>query len=1332
MTRKNFYTLVALLMVLTSVCVSSAFAGTPAVSPATDPANGFPMWYQDANGLRVEPCLNSADPFCVLLAAPGFNPASPVVFPTNFPVEFFYSVTDANPISTPGCPAAGVAAGKAKWRGALEGSFLNGKVIPGDQMTFTRTKVVANGLCPNTAYTFNTPYGVDTFTADSSGQVVANKKGGTIDIGCLAAPCDFSAVFASRVMGAFLQFDPAFNIPPAGYLGDAGPVVGTLSPIVGSPTGTNIFSVSLGGAVLASTNLFTVSGRIAGPLMAAPTAIDFSGQPQGTASTPHTISITNVYSSSLTVSGITFGGPNAADFSVAKDTCTGISLARDQICTIDVVFTPITTAVETAQLQAAHNGPFRSPLVVNLQGTGTTAGSAPVVTLSAASLAFPGTRVRMQSPGQTINVSNIGTAPLLGTATIINADPNLFPPAANQFLITNDSCSGISVAAGSSCSVAVIFDPSSSGPSTAILSLVNNAATSPQSVTLTGTATGGLAAVSTVANPPGLNAFGFPNWYQDENAVQVQPCLNPNEPCVLLADANYNPALPLTLPGNFPTEFFYSVADSDKMDVPGCPAAGFTGAKVTYRVGLEGSFPVPPPASGQQITFTRTKIVVGPGGLCPNTTYAFTHPYGTDLITTDASGGVVANKKGATTDVGCVGPPCNFSLALSSRVMGGLLKWDPAIAPFAPLGFLGDAGAVVGTPHTVVGSPYIDPVSGTPANFLRISDPVTGVVLNGCKNALGIAGPCQTNLFTVSGKLAGPISASPSPINFAAQAQGTISAPQTVTLTNNDPALSISINTASFILANASDYSIPAGSDTCSGAVLAPAATCTISIAFTPHATGPSFAGLSVSHSGLNTPVQVALSGTGLPVNQPPVAVNDSTTTPAGIKVLIDVLANDSDPDGNLPLTIGSITQASNGTVFIEPTNQLSYTPNAGFTGTDTFTYQAQDALGALSNSATVRVNVTGGTVVATTTSISAPAVIYPASAAVTVIVSSASGPAIGNVSLSIDGVVGQPTALDGTGTATFTVQGLAAGPHSLSASFAAQGNFLASSATSTLTVNPASTTTAISPPAAVTFPANGSVTVTVSSVAGVPGGSVSLSVDGIAQPAGALINGSATFTIAGLAAGTHALSASYAAQGNFGTSSAVGSLLVNPAVTTTTITAPAITFGANGFVTVKLTSGAGVVTGSVSLTVDAALPVVQPLNAGSTTFTVFTPAVGNHALVASYTAQGNFATSGAAGTLVVNPAVVNETITATASASRNKQLTQASWTVNGTTSIRTAHTMTVRLTTTGALIGTATTDNKGQWKVSNGKSTVIPVQGDTITVTSSLGKVQTFPVAVK
>ena len=1326
MTR-NYVCKLALVSLFFFAAVGTLFAGTPAVAPTTDPANGYPLWYEDANGLRVEPCLNSADPFCVLLADPGFNPANPVVFPTNFPVEYFYFVADSDKLTTPGCPASGIAPGTAKWRGALEGSFLNGTVIPGDQMTFTRTKIVAGGLCPNTTYVFTTPYGADSVTTNASGQVVANKKGATIDIGCAAAPCDFSAVLPSRVMGAFLQFDPAVTLPPPGYLGDNG----TLSPIIGSPIGTNVFSVSLGGTVLATTNLFTVAGRIAGPLMAAPSSIDFSGQVQGTTSAPKTVSITNVYSTAITISRISFTAV-PPDFAVANDTCTGATLARDQICTVGVVFTPSLIAVENGQMQIAHDGPFRSPLDVDLKGTGIAGAAAPSVTLSASSLSFPNTRVRMQSPGQTINVSNIGNAPLLGTASLVNADPNLFPAAANQFLITNDGCSNISVAAGSSCSVTVIFDPSSSGPANAILRFDNNAPTSPQSVTLSGNATGGLAAVSTLANPPGLDVFGFPDWYQDENAVQLQPCLNLAEPCVLLADATYDGINPLAFPGpplNFPGEFFYFVADSDKMDAPGCGGAG-SSAKVTYRAALEGSFATGVPILGDQITFTRTKIVVSTGGLCPNTTYAFTHPYGTDLVTTDGSGAVVANKKGATIDIGCVGAPCNFADPLSSRVMGGFLKWDPAVAPAAPAGFIGDAGAAVGTPHAVVGSPYLDPISGTPANFLRISDPLTGVVLNGCKDAQGIPGSCQVDMFTVSGKLAGPISASPSPINFGAQSVGTTSAAQIVTLTNNDPALSVTINAVSFVLANKGDYSVAAGTDNCSGQSLAPAGSCTIGIAFTPHVVGASFAALSVSHTGLNTPVQVPLLGTGIAVNQPPVAVNDSGTTSANSgRILITVLANDSDPDGNLPLIVGSFTQPLNGVVFLEPTQDISYTPNAGFVGTDTFFYQAQDSLGALSNVATVTVTVGG--LSATTTSITAPAVTYPANGAVTVNVSSGAGIPAGNVSLSVDGGAALSAALDAAGNASFSIAGLAAGSHSLSASYASQGSFAASSATGSLTVNPAATSVGISAPA-ITYNANGLVTVTVSSAAGVPGGNVSLSVDGGAATSRALVNGATTFTITSPAAGNHTLSASYAAQGNFAASTGSGTLTVNPAATSMTISAPTISFGANGFVTVSVTSAAGVVIGNVSLAVDGALPVTQPLNNGSTTFTVFTPSVGNHNLIASYAVQGNFSSSGANGTLIVNPAAANENITATAQASRNKQLTQASWTVQGTTSIRTVHTMAITLTRTGALIGTATTDTKGNWKMSNGKSPIVPVPGDTVTVTSSLGTVKVFSVQVK
>ena len=98
-----------------------------------------------------------------------------------------------------------------------------------------------------------------------------------------------------------------------------------------------------------------------------------------------------------------------------------------------------------------------------------------------------------------------------------------------------------------------------------------------------------------------------------------------------------------------------------------------------------------------------------------------------------------------------------------------------------------------------------------------------------------------------------------------------------------------------------------------------------------------------------------------VPVNQPPVAVDDTASTPRGVPVTIILVTNDTDPDGTIdPATVvitnqptrgGAVDNRLNGTVI--------YTPRRGFRGTDTFTYTVNDNDGATSNEATVRVNVT-------------------------------------------------------------------------------------------------------------------------------------------------------------------------------------------------------------------------------------------------------------------------------------------------------------------------------------------------------------------------------------
>ena len=89
--------------------------------------------------------------------------------------------------------------------------------------------------------------------------------------------------------------------------------------------------------------------------------------------------------------------------------------------------------------------------------------------------------------------------------------------------------------------------------------------------------------------------------------------------------------------------------------------------------------------------------------------------------------------------------------------------------------------------------------------------------------------------------------------------------------------------------------------------------------------------------------------------NDQPVAVDDSDTTPENTSVTIDVLDNDSDVDGDT-LTVVSVTQGTHGSV-INNGGDVTYTPDAGFTGTDSFSYTISDGHGG-TDTATVTVTV--------------------------------------------------------------------------------------------------------------------------------------------------------------------------------------------------------------------------------------------------------------------------------------------------------------------------------------------------------------------------------------
>jgi hypothetical protein len=82
--------------------------------------------------------------------------------------------------------------------------------------------------------------------------------------------------------------------------------------------------------------------------------------------------------------------------------------------------------------------------------------------------------------------------------------------------------------------------------------------------------------------------------------------------------------------------------------------------------------------------------------------------------------------------------------------------------------------------------------------------------------------------------------------------------------------------------------------------------------------------------------------------NSAPVTQNDSATTLMESDVTIDLLQNDSDPDGDI-LEIDGIIQPNYGTVFDNGDGTITYRPFSNFVGSETFKYWASDSQGSFS-----------------------------------------------------------------------------------------------------------------------------------------------------------------------------------------------------------------------------------------------------------------------------------------------------------------------------------------------------------------------------------------------
>lgn len=112
------------------------------------------------------------------------------------------------------------------------------------------------------------------------------------------------------------------------------------------------------------------------------------------------------------------------------------------------------------------------------------------------------------------------------------------------------------------------------------------------------------------------------------------------------------------------------------------------------------------------------------------------------------------------------------------------------------------------------------------------------------------------------------------------------------------------------------------------------------------------------------------------PSNTAPVANNDSASLNQNASVVISVLSNDTDAEGNT-LTPTILTQPTHGTATLNSNGTITYTPTASYSGADSFNYRVSD--GSLnSNTATVSLTVIGSPTISLSQSTFAPGEAIP------------------------------------------------------------------------------------------------------------------------------------------------------------------------------------------------------------------------------------------------------------------------------------------------------------------------------------------------------------------
>jgi trimeric autotransporter adhesin len=551
-----------------------------------------------------------------------------------------------------------------------------------------------------------------------------------------------------------------------------------------------------------------------------PSAVTLTDTAIGSTSAAQSVNVANTGNAALSLTSISLS--NASDFVIAGGTCAaGGSVAAGSSCTVSVAFKPSAGAAgaRAGTLSIAHNA-TGSPGAVSLSGNALAA-PAPVAALTA-TLAFGSADVGTTSAAQTATLSNSGNA-ALAIATIASDSAD--------FAVSGGTCAaGGSIAPAGSCTIGVVFKPKAAGARSGNLIVTHNAGSGRSSASLSGT---GVALTPAIAVSP--TALNFSQTVGTPSTPQTATVSNTGKAPLVINT--------LTLGGAQAAEF--KIDGASTCAAGGSVAVGgscvlklvFTAAAVGTR---SASLAIGNNASGTPTTIALNGIgtaAPAPAISLSATTLAFTSQA---LGSTSAEQSVTVSNSGAAT------------LTLAGMTLNG-----SAAADFTRAGTCSTTGAVaVGASCTVTFTFTPGALGVRSATLTIASDAANGAAVMSLSGT-GVAAPVPS------------VSLKPATLAFGKQTVGLASTARSVTLANTGSgALALSG------ISTTSGFGVTHG---CS-ASLAPGASCTLSVVFTPTAAGAVTGSLDVTSNAAGSPHAVALSGSGV-VSSPVLAWVPAATT---------------------------------------------------------------------------------------------------------------------------------------------------------------------------------------------------------------------------------------------------------------------------------------------------------------------------------------------------------------------------------------------------------------------------------------------------------------------